>query len=335
MARPRSICFTLNNYTQVEYDHIKNGSFKYLIVQQEVGAGGTPHLQGYATMHNPTVFSTWKRLVGERAHIEVAKGNAQQNRAYCTKPECRVPGTEPFELGQIPEAGERTDLTKLVEAAKDVSKSITDIIEIDGVNFLRYYKGVERIRSAYAGERDFKTIVCWCFGSTGTGKTRTIRESARGAYWKQNSPWWCGYDPSSHHTVVIDEYRCDFSKFSFLLQLFDRYPLSVQSKGGNCNFRARKIFVSSPKSPNETWATRTEEDVQQLLRRIEGIVEFLPGGFRRFIKGDESIFAGDDSIVHDDSSLSVIERTCFVSNAPQAHEEAMQRSVGEDESSEA
>jgi len=291
MARPRSVCFTLNNYTVEEYQHIKDGPFTYLICQEEIGATGTPHIQGFCRVDKPTVFSTWKRMLGERAHIEASKASAQRNRAYCTKPNAefpenaRRPGTEFFEKGQLPNPGERSDLSSLAEAARDSSKSLLDIIDVDPCNFLRYHKGVVAIRSIISPDRDQKTKVFWFYGATGLGKSHTMRQLGRDAYWKQSGMWWCGYDPCTHYDVCVDEYRCNFSTFSFLLQLFDEYPLFVQSKGGNINFRARRIFISTPYSVEQTWSTRTEEDIQQLLRRIEVIVEFLPGRVKRFVKG--------------------------------------------------
>lgn len=292
MARPRSICFTLNNFTPEELTHLQtsidNGHYKYIVFQQERGAAGTPHLQGYAQRDRPTSFAAWKGFIGGRIHIEATRGTPQQNRDYCTKDADRIPGTLVVEHGEIPVPGERRDLSAFVEACKDPSKSLTDLIDEHGDSFLRYNRGALAIRSAFASVRTFKTRIFWFYGSTGSGKTRAAHEIAPGAYWKQNSPWWCGYDPLTHDDVIIDEYRCDFSKFTFLLSLFDRYPLIVQPKGGNLNFRSRRIFVTTPLDPRATWNTRSDENIQQLLRRIECIVEFLPAGVRRIHKGDLS-----------------------------------------------
>ena len=286
MAKPRSICFTLNNYTPLELDHIKNGVFKYIIFQEETGAEGTPHLQGYAQLPGSTVFSTWKRLIGDRAHIEAAKGSAESNIDYCSKQSDRIGGTVVFERGSRPVQGERNDLRVICNAAMDPTVTISDIIALDCANFLKYHKGVMAIKQTLYPRRNFKTEVFWFHGSTGTGKSHKAREVAGpNSYWKQNSPWWCGYDPLFDSTVVIDEYRCDFSKFSFLLQLFDEYPLQVQVKGAQLQFSARRIIVTSPKSPAETWSTRTPECIQQLLRRIAVVCEFLPGRITRFTKG--------------------------------------------------
>lgn len=292
MARPRSICFTLNNFTPEELTQLQtnvdNGDFKYIVYQQERGSAGTPHLQGYAQRDRPTSFTAWKGFIGQRIHIEATRGTPQQNRDYCTKDADRIPGTLVVERGEIPVPGERRDLGAFVEACKDPSKSLTDLIDEHGDAFLRYNRGALAIRSAFASVRTFKTRIFWFYGSTGSGKTRAAHEIAPGAYWKQNSPWWCGYDPLTHDDVIIDEYRCDFSKFTFLLSLFDRYPLIVQPKGGNLNFRSRRIFVTTPLDPRTTWNTRSDENIQQLLRRIECIVEFLPAGVRRIHKGDLS-----------------------------------------------
>ena len=288
MSKPRSVCFTLNNYTPAEILHIQNGVFKFIIYQEERGAEGTPHLQGYAQLPSATVFSTWKRLLGPRAHIEATKGNAQSNIDYCTKDVDRIPGSLIFERGSRPVQGERTDLTAICAAAMDPTVTLASIISLDAPNFLRFHKGVMAIKTILAPKRSFKSEVFWFFGGTGTGKSHRARELAgERSFWKQNSPWWCGYDPIFDETVVIDEYRCDFSKFSFLLQLFDQFPLLVQVKGAQLQFSARRIIITSPKSPEETWSSRTAEDIQQLLRRIAVVCEFFPGRVTRFHKGTQ------------------------------------------------
>jgi len=280
--RFRSVCFTLNNYTPAEVQHIKDGSatnFKYVVFQEERGANGTPHLQGYAQRAQPTEFNTWKRMLGARCHLEQSRGTPAQNREYCTKDTDRIPGTLLFEKGDIPVQGERNDLTAIFEAAKDPSVSVRDLVDTNGAAFIRYSKGILAVRSIFSDERRSKTKVFWFYGATGLGKSHEANRLAPNAFWKQNSPWWCGYDPNEHEDVVIDDYRCDFCKFAQLLRLFDFTKLTVEIKGGNVNFRAKRIFVSTPKSPVDTWAGRSEEDIQQLLRRIEVLVEFTPSPF--------------------------------------------------------
>lgn len=289
--RHRSIVFTLNNFTQDELLHIQSGPFKYLVFQQERGASGTPHLQGYAQMGKPIEFSTWKRLIGDRAYVANAVGTPQQNKAYCTKGDARIPGTEPYESGTIPE--ERGDpMAKLIEGTKDSSKTLADIFEASGPEFLRHYKGVIFARGLIAEPRREKTQVHWFFGGTGLGKSFLAHKLAPNGYGKNQSKWWDGYDPVEHDDVIIDEFRASFSPWYFLLQLFDENPLRVEFKGGIVNFRAKRIFITTPYAPHATWQDRTEEDVQQLLRRLTTIVEFLPGRIWRFHKGSPSDLPG-------------------------------------------
>lgn len=84
--RSRKWCFTLNNYTDDEYDTMTQVlSSEKFIVGKEIGEQGTPHLQGYVEFANARSFASIKKLIGDRAHIEVARGTTKQNVTYCSK----------------------------------------------------------------------------------------------------------------------------------------------------------------------------------------------------------------------------------------------------------
>lgn len=292
LNKTRSMTWTLNNYTDDDIEHIKNGPFKFIVFQREIGATGTHHLQGFCQMGNPTGFNTWRKLVSPRAHFEASKGSARDNYEYCTKEETRAPGTEFFTRGDIPSPGTRSDIEGLVAMAKDPTKRQRDLIDANGEVFLKYFKGFDRIRAATALPRDFPTDVFWFYGGTGTGKSRLAHQIAPDAYWKPNDKWFDGYDPHEHEDVIIDDFRASFAPFSFVLRLFDRYPMSVEVKGGTVNFRARRIYVTTSKHPSETWLAPGEEKLDQLLRRLKVVVEFLPGGLKRFEKGSAADIEG-------------------------------------------
>lgn len=274
MARPRAICFTINNPSEDERRLFEDrfvSSTGYGIWQLERGASGTLHIQGYGWRDKPTTFTKWKEIVGGRAHIEGARGTAEENKAYCSKQDTRVDG--PFEHGVIPQPGRRSDLSAIIAAARDPTIPLSSVIDTDAEAFVRYHRGLERIRALSLGRRTWKTEVFWFWGSTGTGKSREANELAPNAYWKQGcTKWWCGYE--GQEDVIIDDYRRDLCAFHELLRLFDRYPMQVETKGGNMPFLAKRIFVTTPKGPQLTWESRTEEDVAQLMRRIENIKEF-------------------------------------------------------------
>lgn len=85
LSKHRKVCFTLNNYTVEELSDLQKifGTDLY-IFGKEVGANGTPHIQGYLEFKNPRAFSALKKLM-PRAHIEKANGTRKQNYIYCSK----------------------------------------------------------------------------------------------------------------------------------------------------------------------------------------------------------------------------------------------------------
>lgn len=88
-AKAKRWCFTLNNYTEEDESRIQQvlteDNCNFAIVGREVGANGTPHLQGYVNYRNKKHFSTVKKDIGDKAHIEKAKGTDQNNADYCGK----------------------------------------------------------------------------------------------------------------------------------------------------------------------------------------------------------------------------------------------------------
>lgn len=109
----RNWCFTCNNPTpeqrQVILDYCQIQVVEYAVVGTEVGASGTPHLQGYIRFRVNQRFNA-VRLQLPGCHIEKARGTAQQNRAYCTKDGDAVEyGT--FPVGQ----GHRSDLDDFIQ----------------------------------------------------------------------------------------------------------------------------------------------------------------------------------------------------------------------------
>lgn len=83
------ICFTLNNYTTEEHEQVLgilvSENTVYGICGREVGESGTPHLQGFIHSKTRRRLGTWKNLLGNRLHIEQARGTDMDNKEYCSK----------------------------------------------------------------------------------------------------------------------------------------------------------------------------------------------------------------------------------------------------------
>lgn len=109
-------CFTLNNYVETELvslrESLSKEEVRYAVFGKEKGSEGTPHLQGYVSFRKVKRFNAVKRLVGERCHLERAKGNEEQNYDYCTK------DGEYEEFGERSTIGKRSDLEEFKEAVK-------------------------------------------------------------------------------------------------------------------------------------------------------------------------------------------------------------------------
>lgn len=80
--------FTLNNWTQEEYDHIltHTDQFVYAIIGKEhAPTTGTPHLQGFIRFRVRKTFNAVKNVIGQRAHLIAANGTDEEQREYCRK----------------------------------------------------------------------------------------------------------------------------------------------------------------------------------------------------------------------------------------------------------
>lgn len=90
--RARGWCFTLNNYTEDDIEnvtHLAQDCLHYG-VQEEVGASGTRHLQGFFYYKSARTFLAMKAKI-DKAHWEKMRGNIKSNYEYCTAKKKRAP----------------------------------------------------------------------------------------------------------------------------------------------------------------------------------------------------------------------------------------------------
>lgn len=274
MARSRNYSFTLNNYTDEELENLKKlTGIKYMILGDEVGESGTPHIQGYCSWNSAKSFTATKKLLGNRIHLEVSKGTPFDNYVYCSKESILYEtGDRPKKVAQ----GERKDLQAIKKGIKNGTK-IRKLIDDDHINNLQQLKYAESLNKYYEKKRKFKPTVKWYYGATGTGKTKTAYEEMEALTDDDNiytamdtGKWWDGYDGQEY--IIIDDMRSDFLKFHQLIKLIDRNEYRVETKGSTRQFLGKYIIITSAYPPDKLF--HTEEDPGQLTRRLDEIKEF-------------------------------------------------------------
>ncbi len=121
--RAKNWCFTLNNYTPEDVDRLSTPivSVSYLIYGKEVGASGTPHLQGTVCFKMRKRLNQVTNIIGQ-AHCTVTR-NLNQSIVYCKKD------------GEYTEVGVQTVTKKqedcIIEAFKQtVNEGVTDKVEL-------------------------------------------------------------------------------------------------------------------------------------------------------------------------------------------------------------
>lgn len=264
MSQNRCWVFTVNNYTPEELDHIKTIDCKYLIVGEEVGEKGTPHLQGYIEFKAGKRLCTMKKLI-PRAHFEVRRGTAQQAATYCKK------DGKFHEVGSISEQGKRTDLNKLKDEIMN-GKTIDSIILETPEIYHQYGRTLEKIEELKHLEcyRSEMTQGIWLWGATGVGKTHKALEgyNPKTHYiYPNDNGWWDGY--RGQETVVFNDFRGEIP-YALMLQLVDKYPMTVKRRGRPpMPFVSKRVIVTSSLPPEDVYHNVNARDsIEQLLRRF-------------------------------------------------------------------
>ncbi len=129
-------CFTWNNYSDNDIEYLRSLDLQFLLVAKEVGASGTPHLQGYLEVKKKQRFNQVRALLRNN-HVEPARGDVTSQRIYCNKENIAIENGTPGVAGK-----------KTLSAAVDDLKggmSCSDMFEAHGDQWIRNKRKIEEV----------------------------------------------------------------------------------------------------------------------------------------------------------------------------------------------
>jgi len=277
--RGRNYVFTINNPTELLDCDLWSDAISFCVYQEEVGANGTYHYQGYLECVGQKSMSQLHDLEGlEGAHFEIRRGSQGEAIAYCTKVDTRVGG--PYYWGEQKEQGKRSDLNE-IKRKLDSGANIVSIAHEHFGSFIRYHKSFQNYKRITTAPRDWIMELIIIIGPSGSGKTQEAkRMGGADVYWKSPGKWWDDYD--GQHTVIWDEFYGSSCQFSILLRILDTVGLNLECKGSCVNFTSKRIIFTSNQHPRDWYSGETTHQMvweeNPLCRRIREFGRIIQTG---------------------------------------------------------
>jgi len=252
MSRSENFTFTFNNYPNT--DLVDNVSCSYIIYGEEVGASGTPHLQGFIRFDSKkSLKQVIKILPG--CHVEVAR-SAEASITYCKKDgKFKERGNPPMSQKRKGEMNiERWDQAKKAAREGRFDDVPSDI-------YIKHLGNIKKIRAEVQAQlpiEDGDLPHQWIWGAAGSGKTSRAFKENPGAYLKGVNQWWDGY--VDQETVIVDDMDPYHKKLAREFKVWaDRFPFPAEVKGGSIVIRPKKLVVTSNYRIDEVWEDETTQ----------------------------------------------------------------------------
>lgn len=290
----RAWCFTyhLDPTGDTIPDLSEAPNIRYGVMQlEEAPLTGSPHYQGYLELTRPTRLAALKKWL-PRGHFEVRRGLPSDARAYCMKLDSRL--EEPIEFGEWHDAkqGRRSDILSIKRAIDD-NTTLADVAQKEEFfgTFLRYHTGLQKYKLLKMTQRNWPVHVTVIFGEPGSGKSMTAMATDEHAYWvqpprdKNAGIWWDNY--YEQNTVIIDEFY-GWMPWDQLLRLCDRYPLMVQTKGGQTQMLCRSIVITTNKFPKAWYTSKyCQSNWAAFQRRVSRWILMMKDNTQEFEKFED------------------------------------------------
>lgn len=260
--RSRKYCLTVNNWTEDEYQALISMSQCLkgnIIIGEEKGESGTPHLQVYFESKNQVDFNVIKKAC-PRAHIEKAKGSTKDNIKYCSKEKVKYSTFDEYE-GMTNQ--EFLDMEILRDEYADVQwrpwqQEVIDLLEDKPRNRKIYwfYEHKGNVGKSY---------LCKWLGI----KYNVIMASGKKADIFNQVKCWMEANPRKHPNLIICDIprsSYDYVNYTAIEELKNGQIYSGKYEGGVCRFKVPHIICFANEEPDrekvslDRWVIRLIEE---------------------------------------------------------------------------
>lgn len=253
---------------------------RYMCWQFEIGEKSEAaehqglHAHIYAEFNQPLRWQRIKDIFGfQSMHLEKPR-NREASQKYCMKETTRVAG--PFEIGDFKAGGQgqRNDLKKATDMLKE-GKSMIEIAIENPTVMVKYAKGMSNLAQMIKRKciKDKKVIVH--VGPSGSGKSHAAHnmcgcnEYMEANVWKMpvgSGEWFDGYWGQKY--AIFDDFIPGRLSLDVFLQICDKYPAMVPTKGGFVGWEPEEIHITSNVPINKWFYIFDEQHIDAIARRI-------------------------------------------------------------------
>jgi len=160
---------------------------------------------------------------------------------------------------------------------------LSKTIDAYPTHYLAVNNGMEKLATFYSPVRQWQTVVTVLWGEPNLGKTRYALMGPspyKLAVFGQGTDFFGDYRPDCHDTLVVDDFYGNW-KYTTFLQVCDRYPTEVHTKGGFRQLLVHHIVFTSNRGPSE-WYPKVLAEMdrrESFNRRIHNIIHFTAAGY--------------------------------------------------------
>lgn len=287
MTARRWKCTSYKEEIREELKHaVTSGAIRLAIGQRErCPTTARLHWEFYLELGSPRRYRGVQRLIGDPVcHTEACKGTQSENINYCTKDDTCY-GTETrFEYGERQQGGQgkRNDIGDALSLIRGgvTPETIHQLYEDHGPVMVKFNRGMSAAVQHYLGRtaRGEAPIVRVHYGPTNTGKTfRVYDQHPVCDVWRapvsvSGSQWFDMY--VGQPVALFDDFDGHHPHITVMLQVLDRYPLTVPVKGGHTTWLPKYIYITSNIPPDQWYPEAGEAHRAALKRRFTQAIHF-------------------------------------------------------------